>query len=102
MAGGLARPYSKPALDTILSSCYAGPMAKRRTAKEGDIWLYTKEGVESHFFIVAVSMRLDELRVRRYVYHVVLLETGEERVIDSYYPMRHTRHWLNGTWRPTE
>jgi hypothetical protein len=78
-------------------------MAKRRTAKEGDIWSYTNNGVELHYFFVAVSTKMyDGTRVRRYVYNVVVLETGEETVIDTFYPIRHTRHWLNGTWRPTE
>ena len=77
-------------------------MAKRRTAKEGDIWIKSKDGCESHFLILTVGLTRSELDTRLYRYNVILLETGEQLVLDTFFPIRHTRHWLNGTWRPNE
>lgn len=74
-------------------------MAKRYTAKEGDIWVKSKDGAESHFLILTVGLKVNDLNVRLYEYNVILLETGEQHRLECFYPIRKGRHWLNGSWR---
>lgn len=77
-------------------------MAKRRTAKEGDIWVKSKDGCETHFLILTAQRVAVSSNVKVYQYNVIIIETGEEAKLETYYPIRHTRHWLNGNWRICE
>lgn len=75
-------------------------MAKRQTAQEGDIWIKSKDGCESHWLILTVERVTISTNAKVYQYNVILLETGEQHKLETFYPIRKSRHWLNGNWRP--